>query len=83
MVSIVISVSTAHEEDRATAWIEGFAILVAVMVCSTVAAANDYQKEKQFQALNETAENRKHVQVVRNGRVVELKNTEILVGDLV
>ena len=41
-VSIVISVSTAHSEDRSTAWIEGFAILVAVMVCSIVAAANDY-----------------------------------------
>ena len=40
-VSIVISVSTASKDDRSTAWIEGFAILAAVMVCSTVAAVND------------------------------------------
>ena len=33
--------------------------------------------------MNETAENRKHVQAKRDGRVIELRNTEIMVGDLV
>lgn len=46
VVSIVIEmIVSAHRE---TAWIEGFAILVAVMVCALVTAINDLQKEKQF-----------------------------------
>lgn len=45
IASIIIEVSTADDDHRSIAWIEGFAILVAVFVCSTVAAANDYKKE--------------------------------------
>lgn len=49
IVSIAVEVGTADTESkRSIAWIEGFAILVAVFVCSTVSAANDYKKEKQF-----------------------------------
>jgi hypothetical protein len=40
--SIAIEVGTASDEKRSTAWIEGFAILVAVCVCCTVTAVNDY-----------------------------------------
>ena len=40
--SIAIEVGTASSEKRPTAWIEGFAILVAVAVCCSVAAVNDY-----------------------------------------
>lgn len=47
-VSIIIEVSTSEEHERSYSWVEGFAILVAVMVCSLVTAVNDYQKEKQF-----------------------------------
>lgn len=45
------------------AWIEGFAIFIAVMVCSSVAAGNDYQKEKQFKKLKEVAGSKKEVRV--------------------
>jgi Ca2+ transporting ATPase len=34
--------ATASPEDRSVAWIEGFAILVAVFICSTVTAFNNY-----------------------------------------
>ena len=46
LVSIIIETSTAEESHRSTAWIEGFAILIAVFVCSLVSAINDFQKEK-------------------------------------
>lgn len=39
-VSIIIEVSTSDHPE--TAWIEGFAIFVAVGVCSSVTAVNDY-----------------------------------------
>jgi len=43
------------------AWIEGFTILVAVVICSAVAALNDLQKEKQFKKLKEAAGAKKQV----------------------
>jgi hypothetical protein len=33
---------TADESHRATAWIEGFAILVAVMISSGITTINDF-----------------------------------------
>ena len=43
---IFLTVATADDEERPYSWIEGVSIFVAVFVCSTVAAGNDYQKEK-------------------------------------
>lgn len=44
LLSIGLETGTAHDaEERKLAWIEGFAILVAVMVCASVTAINDYQ----------------------------------------
>ena len=42
VVSIAIEMGTADSDHLAYAWIEGFAILVAVFVCATVTAVNDY-----------------------------------------
>ena len=50
--SIIIDVSTSDDSHRSMAWIEGFSIFIAVVVCSNVTAANDYSKEKQFIKLN-------------------------------
>lgn len=44
IVSIIINVSL-EEEERATAWIEGFAILLAVAIVVAVTAWNDLKKE--------------------------------------
>lgn len=60
IVSIIVQLATAKSSSqRSTAWIEGFAILVAVFICSSVAAGNDYTKAKQFRQLNKVAENTK------------------------
>ncbi len=48
VISMVIETIGAPDDHKATAWIEGFAILVAVFICSGVTAANDYSKERQF-----------------------------------
>lgn len=44
-------------EQRPFGWLEGVAILMAVVVVVTVGAVNDYQKEKQFRDLNAQKEN--------------------------
>lgn len=45
---LIIEMSTASPEDLSHAWIEGFAILLAVAVVSLVGAGSDYKKEGQF-----------------------------------
>ena len=43
VISITVAMAYPEKsEDRKTGWVDGFAILVAVFVCSVVAAANDY-----------------------------------------
>ena len=44
IVSIAIEVGTATPEHRSTAWIEGAAVMMAVLISATVTAVNDYQK---------------------------------------
>jgi Ca2+-transporting ATPase len=39
-------------------WVEGVAIIVAVLIVILVGSINDYQKEKQFQKLNAKKEDR-------------------------
>ncbi|CAK72615.1 unnamed protein product (macronuclear) [Paramecium tetraurelia] len=84
LVSIAVDVATASSDYRAYAWIEvGFAILVAVIISTNANAINDYQKEKQFQKLNEVADERKRVTVIRNGQKCDIHMSEVMVGDVV
>lgn len=58
---------TSDDDHRSTAWIEGFAVLIAVAISATVTSVNDYQKERQFIKLNSVIDERKRVSVIRNG----------------
>jgi len=44
VASIAISVGMAEPDQRSTAWIEGFTILIAVFICASVTASNNYSK---------------------------------------
>ncbi|KAF9987462.1 hypothetical protein BGZ75_000564 [Mortierella antarctica] len=68
-------------EDPKIAWVEGVAILVAVMIVVLVGSINDFQKEKQFRKLNAKKEDRE-VKVLRNGETVLLSVFDIIVGDI-
>jgi P-type E1-E2 ATPase len=81
--SMAIDLATSNDQDRPTAWIDGFAILVAVFVCATVTSVNDYQKELQFQDLNKVAGDRKRVNIIRNGELLILHQSLVMVGDLI
>ncbi|KAF9177096.1 hypothetical protein BGZ50_009207, partial [Haplosporangium sp. Z 11] len=67
--------------DPKISWVEGVAILVAVMIVVLVGSINDYQKEAQFRKLNAKKEDRE-VKVLRNGETVLLSVFDILVGDI-
>jgi Ca2+-transporting ATPase len=62
-------------------WVEGVAIMVAIGIVVIVGSLNDWQKERQFQTLNEKKEER-GVKVIRDGveKVVDVK--EVVVGDI-
>ncbi|KAJ3103217.1 hypothetical protein HDU96_009372 [Phlyctochytrium bullatum] len=64
-----------------THWIEGFAIIIAVVVVVLAGSINDWQKEKAFQKLNAKKEDRK-VRVLRDGHIQMLSIYSVLVGDI-
>ncbi|KAL0249093.1 hypothetical protein GEMRC1_004327 [Eukaryota sp. GEM-RC1] len=82
LVSLLLGVffSDPLEEDHG--YIEGVAILAAVLVVSLVASWNDFNKERQFRSLNQ-AEADRDVTVIRDQKAQEISIFEILVGDIV
>jgi len=79
VVSIALGLTV---EDRTTGWIDGTAILVAVIIIVAVTAGNDYNKEKKFQKLSEIRDEKK-VSVIRGGQKKEISTFDIVVGDIV
>ncbi|KAG0672572.1 plasma membrane calcium [Maudiozyma exigua] len=63
-------------------WIEGIAIMTAVVVVVFVGALNDYQKELQFARLNKKKEDRDII-VIRNGNELLISIHDLLVGDII
>ena len=67
VVNIIINM-IIEKDHRETAWIEGFAILLAVAIVVIVQAVNDLKKEKEFQKLNEQMEEGKRITIIRDGK---------------
>jgi magnesium-transporting ATPase (P-type) len=78
IVSLVIGVY----DDPATGYVEGLAILAAVLIVSVVTAVNDYQKESQFRDLSK-ANDEVDVLVMRSGKATQIGVEELVVGDVV
>ncbi|ORZ19375.1 PMCA-type calcium-translocating P-type ATPase [Absidia repens] len=62
-------------------WVEGVAIIVAVLIVVLVGSVNDFQKEKQFRKLNAKKEDRA-VKATRDDSTVMISVHDILVGDI-
>lgn len=62
-------------------WVEGVAIIAAIVIVVIVGSLNDFQKERQFAKLNKKKQDR-DVKVVRSGKTVEISVFDILVGDV-
>ncbi|KAF1811946.1 calcium-translocating P-type ATPase [Eremomyces bilateralis CBS 781.70] len=71
-----------HEPGEAKVeWVEGVAIIVAILIVVVVGTLNDYQKERQFIKLNRKKDDRK-AKCIRSGRTMEISVYDILVGDV-
>ena len=56
-----------EEEEDEHGWIEGCAILIAVIIVVFVTAFNDWSKEKQFRGLQDRIEGEQTFNVIRGG----------------
>jgi len=72
-----------EEEEHSTDWIEGFAILLAVVIVVFVTAFNDWSKEKQFRGLQDRIEGEQTFSVIRNNVMTQVQVGEIVVGDII
>ncbi|ODV93350.1 hypothetical protein PACTADRAFT_51950 [Pachysolen tannophilus NRRL Y-2460] len=62
-------------------WVEGVAIIVAILIVVVVGAVNDYQKEKQFTKLNSKKDDRDII-VYRSGVKEVISIYDLVVGDI-
>ncbi|KAJ1358332.1 hypothetical protein KIN20_016740 [Parelaphostrongylus tenuis] len=69
-------------EGHGTAWIEGCAILLCVVVVVLVTAVNDYSKERQFRSLQEKIETEQKFSVIRDGEAIDVPVSDLVVGDI-
>ena len=72
---------TAKDGEARVQWVEGVAIMVAIIIVVVVGAANDWQKERQFVKLNKKKDDRT-VKVIRSGKSREISVHDVLVGDV-
>lgn len=61
-------------------WIDGVAILIAVLIVALVTASNDYSKELQFRALEKTSEETNRALVLRDGGTVLVRTVDFWHG---
>ena len=73
---------TGYCEPPRVDFVEGLAIMVAVIIVDLVGSLNDWQKERQFRTLDAKKEAR-DVTVIRNGSETLLNVHDVVVGDIV
>ena len=82
-VGLYQTFGTKHDaEHPPIEWVEGVAIILAIVVVVVVGSLNDFQKERQFVKLNKKKEDR-NINVIRSGKTIEISVYDVLVGDVV
>lgn len=81
-LGIYTTVGGEHEPGAARLdWVEGVAIIVAIVLVVVVGTLNDWQMERQFNRLNQK-HNDRTVKVIRSGKSIEISVFDVLVGDV-
>lgn len=62
-------------------WVEGVAIIIAILIVVLVGSINDYQKERQFKVLNSKKEERT-LKIIRGGAEKLIDVKDVVVGDI-
>lgn len=82
ILAAAISLAIGLWQDPHEGWMEGAAILLAVVIVVSVTTTNEYFKQKQFIKLNASADH-VNIAVVRGGKEMEVPAEDIVVGDIV
>ena len=82
MISLSIGVYEEITGLEEFAWIEGVAIMISVVVIVLVNSLSDFQRERQFKALNDLASDRAVI-VQQSGAKKQISIFDVLVGDIV
>lgn len=64
-------------------WIDGTAIVIAILLVAFVTATNNYRKELQFRSLRNDANAMVRVRCIRSGEEVQVPVADVVVGDVV
>lgn len=78
VVSLIIGVATEGFDDG---WYESGAILTAIVIVVAITTANEHSQAEQFRNLFKRSQDKK-VKVVRDGKLKEIDNQDLLVGDV-
>lgn len=70
------------QDEASIEWVEGVAIMVAVVVVVFVTAFNDWRKERQFRGLKDKIEHDQMASVIRNGHTIQINVKNLVVGDI-
>ena len=82
-IGLYQSLDTSHAPGEPhIEWVQGVAIIIAIIIIVLVGSINDYQKERQFLRLDEKKQSRE-VKVIRSGKPQQVSIYDILVGDIV
>ena len=82
MSATVVADAGSDETETKASYIEGVAILVAVIVVVLVTAFNDWRKERQFRGLQSKIEHEHKFATLRCGEVQQIAVGDLLVGDI-
>jgi len=80
---IPATASTCDVYPSTHAWVEPFAIYMAVCVVCFVAAGTDYAKQLQMKEQQDKKNKMSKYSVTRDGKTVECQKTDLVVGDIV
>lgn len=64
-------------------WFEPFGILVAILIANGVASISENKQENKASALKEEEESKEMAKVIRDGQLLEIHVSEVVVGDIV
>eukprot|EP00581_Thalassiosira_minuscula_P007824 CAMPEP_0183703132 /NCGR_PEP_ID=MMETSP0737-20130205/988_1 /TAXON_ID=385413 /ORGANISM="Thalassiosira miniscula, Strain CCMP1093" /LENGTH=1169 /DNA_ID=CAMNT_0025929841 /DNA_START=195 /DNA_END=3701 /DNA_ORIENTATION=- len=81
-ISVETTIGLEEGEACGACWIEGAAILAAVLIVVLVTATIDYQKQFAFVRLTRSLHETNTKAVIRNGHQVSVIDDDIVVGDI-
>jgi P-type Ca2+ transporter type 2B len=83
IAAATVSLAIGIAQDPKEGWVDGAAILFAVVVVTIVSSTNDYTKEQQFRALEQSSQLDERCSVFRNAEIQRINPKYLVVGDIV